>query len=168
MTPRFSSRTAFFLALAFCVAALGTALWMQHGLGLKPCSLCILQRYALILCALVALAAALHHPGATGLRIYSALLTLSALAGMGLSARHILLQRDPQPVGLGGCGADADYLLQNLPLSESLPALFRGEGDCSQIEWTFHGVTIPEMSLFGFLFVAMIAVIAWDAAARRR
>ena len=37
-----------------CVALLAFGLYLQHVVGLEPCPMCIVQRYALVLVALVA------------------------------------------------------------------------------------------------------------------
>ena len=42
------------LVSAACVAMLAFGLYLQHGVGLEPCPMCIVQRYALILVALFA------------------------------------------------------------------------------------------------------------------
>lgn len=54
-----------YLAL-FLVAAglLSFGLYLQHGLGLEPCPMCIMQRYAFATAALIALIAGVHAPDA--------------------------------------------------------------------------------------------------------
>jgi disulfide bond formation protein DsbB len=42
-----------------CVALLAFGLYLQHVVGLEPCPMCIVQRYALVL---VAVAAAWRRP----------------------------------------------------------------------------------------------------------
>ena len=42
------------LVSAVCVAMLAFGLYLQHGVGLDPCPMCIVQRYALVLVAVVA------------------------------------------------------------------------------------------------------------------
>jgi len=37
-----------------CVAMLGFGLYLQHVVGLEPCPMCIVQRYALVLIAIYA------------------------------------------------------------------------------------------------------------------
>ena len=50
-TPR---RTLLLVAVA-CVCMLGFGLYLQQVVGLEPCPMCIVQRYALVLVALIAL-----------------------------------------------------------------------------------------------------------------
>ena len=42
------------LVAAACVAMLAFGLYLQHVVGLEPCPMCIVQRYALVLVAVVA------------------------------------------------------------------------------------------------------------------
>ena len=53
---------------------LSFGLYLQHGLGLEPCPMCIMQRYAFATAALIALIAGLHAPGRGGERVYAALI----------------------------------------------------------------------------------------------
>ena len=41
-------RAMFLAVLACCLGVLGFGLYLQHGLHLEPCPLCILQRIAFI------------------------------------------------------------------------------------------------------------------------
>ncbi len=43
---------------------MGWALWLQYGLGLDPCPLCVFQRIALIATGVVFLIAAIAQPAA--------------------------------------------------------------------------------------------------------
>jgi disulfide bond formation protein DsbB len=55
-----------------------------------------------------------------------------------------------------GCGPGLELMLENFPLTELLPKLFRGEGDCSAVDWTFLGLSIANWGLITF---AMIVVV---------
>ena len=43
-------------------------------------------------------------------------------------------------------------MFENFPLTEAVNLLFKGTGDCSEIDWTFFGMTLPQMALLGYLF----------------
>jgi len=47
-------RRAFALIFAACVAMLAFGMYLQHVVGLEPCPMCIVQRYALVLVAVFA------------------------------------------------------------------------------------------------------------------
>ena len=49
-----TTRQVLALICGACVAMLAFGLYLQHGVGLEPCPMCIVQRYALVLVAVVA------------------------------------------------------------------------------------------------------------------
>lgn len=146
---------AIFLA---CAGLMGFALYLQHSLGLQPCPMCILQRYAFILVGVIALVAAIHNPALLGRRIYSGLLVVMAATGGGVAIRHVFLEHNPPKIF--DCGADFGFMLEAFPLTEALPMLFRGTGDCTKVLWRFLGLSIAEWSLICFVCLIVAAVIA--------
>jgi len=138
--------------------------YLQEELGLEPCPMCILQRYALILVGATALVASIHGPRDWGLKVYSALIVAFAIAGGGVSIRHSYLQHFPPKMET--CGSDLGFLVGNFPLTQALPKIFAGTGSCSSIDWKFLGLTIPEWTLVWFVLFAAAAV--WAVVASRR
>ncbi|QJR15818.1 disulfide bond formation protein B [Usitatibacter palustris] len=153
---RLPSRAVFAAVFVACAGLIGLAMYMQHELGLEPCPMCILQRYAFMAVALVALVAAIHGPGKLGVRIYGGLALLFALAGAGTSIRHSYLQRFPD--GSLSCGADLDFLINNFSLAQALPKMFAGTGECSKVQWRMLGLSIPEWALVWYLIFAVVAI----------
>lgn len=146
---------AIFLA---CAGLIGFALYLQHSLGLEPCPMCILQRYAFIVVGVIALAGAIHNPALLGRRIYSALLAVMAATGGGVAIRHVYLEHNPPKIF--DCGADVGFMLESFPLTEALPMIFRGTGDCTKVLWRFLGLSIAEWSLICFVLLIVAAVTA--------
>jgi len=136
---------------------LAYGLWLQHALHLEPCPLCILQRYAFAAVGLIALVAALHNPRTLGVRAYGALTALVALAGGGVAARQTWLQHNPPK--LADCGPGLEFMVESFPLSEALPMIFRGSGDCSRVDWTFLGLSIAEWALACFAGLVIVSII---------
>lgn len=161
-----SPRALFGALFAVCMALLAFALYLQHAAGLEPCPLCILQRYAFIGVAAVALLAAVHGPRQWGARIYAALTGTLALAGGSVAVRQSLLQRFPPKESQSCLPADLNYLLETFPLSQALPKIFAGSGDCAKVDWRLMGLSVAEWSLVCFLGV--LAVSVWVLVARRR
>lgn len=155
---RISTRQIFLAVFIICVALIGGGLFLQYAKGLAPCPLCILQRYAFVACGLIALIAAMHNPSLLIQRLYAVLMSLTAIAGGCVSIRQIWLQHNPPP--LFGCGPDLDYMVDSFPLAELLPMIFRGEGDCSKVDWTFLTLSIAEWALLWFAFLAVVGVLA--------
>jgi len=146
---------AIFLA---CAGLIGFALYLQHSLGLEPCPMCILQRYAFIVVGVIALTAAIHNPDLLGRRIYSALLAIMAASGSGVAIRHVYLEHNPPKIF--DCGADVGFMLESFPLTEALPMIFRGTGDCTKVPWRFLSLSIAEWSLICFVLLIIAAVVA--------
>ena len=146
-------RQILLLVCLVCVGLLVYGLYLQHVVGLEPCPMCIVQRYALVLVALVAgltaLAArrAVHVTG-------SVLMVLVGGFGAFVAARQSWLQWYPPEVA--SCGRDFYGMIENFPLQRAIPMIFKGGGDCSKVDWTFLGGSIANWSFL--CFVAVIAV----------
>jgi disulfide bond formation protein DsbB len=153
-TLDYAPRRVFALISLLCVAMLGYGMVLQHVVGLEPCPMCIVQRYALVLLALVAALAACarrsgwHRAGAL-------LLVVFGLAGAGVAARQSWLQWYPPEVA--SCGRDLWGMIDTFPLERVFPMVFRGSGDCSKIDWTFLGGTIANWAFAWFMVVALLA-----------
>jgi protein dithiol:quinone oxidoreductase len=150
-----SRRTANALGFAACAALMGYALYAQYGLELAPCPLCIFQRVAVIVTGALFLLAALHNPGRIGARVYGVLIAVAALLGIAISARHIWIQAQP-PGTVAACGADLDYLLDIMPLTEVLTKVLTGSGECGKVDWQFLGLSMP-----WWVGIALGALAVW-------
>jgi protein dithiol:quinone oxidoreductase len=151
-----SSRALFLGLFAACAGLLGFGLYLQHSVGLEPCPMCIMQRYAFVLIGLTALVAGLHGPERTGSRVYAALILLTALAGGGVAVRQTWIQIYPPE--FAECGPDLEFMLGSFPLADAMPMIFQGAGDCSKIDWTFLGLSIANWSLVMFALVMTFAL----------
>lgn len=140
------------LVSAVCVLLLAFGLYLQHGVGLEPCPMCIVQRYALVLVAIVSGLTAFAR--SKGLLITGASL-LVLLSGFGafVAARQSWLQWYPPEFAT--CGRDFYGMVENYPLSRAIPMIFRGSGDCTAIDWTFLGGSIANWSFVAFVFMAL-------------
>ena len=149
-------RLPFFVLAIVIVSLLGEGLYLQHVVGLKPCPMCIMQRYAFVLVGLLALAAGAHGSTGAGRRVWGALIGLVAIAGLGVALRQSWIQRYPPDIA--ECGPGLEYLLESFPLTELLPMIFQGEGECTAIDWSLFGLSIANWSA-----VCLLAVIAFSA-----
>ena len=144
------------LLCAVCVGMLAFGLYLQHVVGLEPCPMCIVQRYVLVLVALVAgIASAMRQRGA---HVGGALLIL-LFSGFGafVAARQSWLQWNPPEVV--SCGRDFYGMIETFPLKRAIPMIFRGGGDCTKIDWTFLGLSIANWSFLVFCGFALIAIV---------
>jgi len=155
---KLNPRLVFLAMFLACAGLIAFALYLQHSLGLEPCPMCILQRYAFIVVGVIALAAAIHNPALVGRRIYSGLLAVMAATGGGIAIRHVYLEHNPPKIF--DCGADVGFMLESFPLTQALPMIFRGTGDCTKVPWRFLGLSIAEWSLICFATLIVAAIVA--------
>lgn len=138
-----------------CVAMLAFGMYLQHVVGLEPCPMCIVQRYAMILIAIwAAIASATAKNGIQ--KAGAVLLIITALGGAFVAARQSWLQWYPPEVA--SCGRDIYGMIETFPLQRVIPMIFRGSGDCSKIDWTFLGGSIANWSFLCFSGMALIAL----------
>ena len=139
-----------------CLALLVFGLYLQHVVGLEPCPMCIVQRYAMVLVALVAGFAATRSGRGT-LLTSSLLLVLISGLGAFVAARQSWLQWYPPEVL--SCGRDLYGMIENFPLQRVVPMIFKGSGDCSAVDWTFLGGSIANWSFLCFCAIALTALL---------
>jgi disulfide bond formation protein DsbB len=150
-------RRIFGLVAVACIAMLAFGLYLQHGpTKLEPCPMCIVQRYALVLVALVAGIAA-FVPARGFLLASAGLMTLVSGFGGFVAARQTWLQWYPPEVA--SCGRDLYGMIETFPLKRAIPMIFRGGGDCTKIDWTFLGLSIANWSFLWFLFFALVGLV---------
>ena len=141
---------------AACIAMLIFGLYLQHGVGLEPCPMCIVQRYALILVAVVAAAAAFAHRKVP-LAASAGLMVLLSIFGAFVAARQSFLQWFPPPEA--SCGRDLYGMIETFPLKRVIPMIFKGSGDCTKIDWTFLGLSIANWSFVCFAAIALLGML---------
>ena len=148
-----------------CVALLAFGMYLQHVVGLEPCPMCIVQRYALVLiavCAGLTAASTRKSVQISG----SVLLVLLACAGAFVAARQSWLQWYPPEVV--SCGRDLYGMIETFPLKRALPMIFRGGGDCTKVDWTFLGGSIANWSFLWFGAMALVgSALVWRQARHR-
>jgi protein dithiol:quinone oxidoreductase len=146
-------RRARALICAACVGMLAFGLYLQHVVGLEPCPMCIVQRYALLLVAVFTGLGALGK--SRGLQLTGATLArVMAVGGAYTAARQSWLQWYPPEVV--SCGRDLYGMIETFPLKRALPMIFRGGGDCTQIDWTFLGLSIANWSFISFVAFGLL------------
>lgn len=148
-------RGAAALVFALCLGLLGFGLYLQHGLGLEPYPMCIVQRYALVLIAVCAVLA-----GLASRRIvqHLALAATAVLACFGafVAARQSWLQWFPPETY--SCGRDFYGMIETFPLKRAIPMICRGSGDCTKVDWTFLGLSIANWSFLAFVALGLLCV----------
>ncbi len=154
------SQGAGLLALV-CVGMLVFGMYLQHVVGLEPCPMCIVQRYALTLvaaCALsawvIGLKASKNSVPSTVQKIFALLALLFAGGGAFVAARQSFLQWYPPEIL--ACGRDFYGMVETFPLKRAIPMIFKGSGDCTKVDWTFLGGSIANWSFVAFAAMAVV------------
>ena len=143
-----------FILLA-CVGLLSFGMYLQHVVGLVPCPMCIVQRYVMVLMALVALLG-VCFPCRKGSLVVGSGLVLLAAGGAYVAARQTWLQWYPPE--FASCGRDFYGMIETFPLQRAIPMIFKGGGDCTKVDWTFLGGSIANWSFVAFVGLALLAL----------
>jgi disulfide bond formation protein DsbB len=118
--------------------------------------MCIVQRYSLLLVALVAGLTAAITDKKGGLMAGTGILVLLCGFGAFVAARQSFLQWYPPEVV--SCGRDLYGMIENFPLQRVIPMIFKGSGDCTKVDWTFLGGSIANWSFVCFTLIELVAV----------
>ena len=154
-----ASRLAYIFGFFASFGLVALALVIQTQYKLEPCPLCISQRIVFMGLGVLFLIAAIHHSQKPAwVKLYALLQTLTAIGGAGVAIRHWWLQVHKDEM-LVDCGVGFDYMFDNFPLKKALTLVFRGTGDCATIDWTFLGLSIPQLALIGFVSFAAYALL---------
>jgi disulfide bond formation protein DsbB len=147
-----------------------TALFFQYAMGLEPCIMCVYQRLAVAGILLSGLFGFLlsrnfwGQIGAHGLMMYA------TSEGVRVANEHVIKQS-------GTSFFSTCDLFPNFPswfpLHEWVPSVFAATGDCSSIDWSFLGMSMPEWMVYIFwgytaFQVCMLIWIVGDHADRVR
>ena len=150
-----TARRGNLLGFVACVCLLAYAYYAQFVMHLEPCPLCIFQRIGVFVLAIFFLVATLHEPAAFGRRVYALLLSLAALATIGIALRHLYIQSLP-PDAVPACGASLDFMLKVFSLSEVLVKVLTGSGECAKVTWEFLGLAMP-----AWVLISALVLGAW-------
>jgi protein dithiol:quinone oxidoreductase len=123
-----------------CVAMLAFGMYLQHVVGLEPCPMCIVQRYALI-----------------GIAIFTGLASVRGQKGWWMTWAVLAVIA----AGFGAFVAGRDFygMIENYPISRAIPMIFRGSGDCTAIDWTFLGGSIANWSFICFVGFGLVLMV---------
>ncbi len=159
--PLLQGRTGPALGAIVSIGLVVLALFIQTRFQLEPCPLCITQRMVFLgLGLLFLLAAVLPRYGNMAL-VWFVFQGLTAAGGMGVAVRHWWLQAHHGEL-IADCGVGFDYMFDNFPLQKALRLLFRGTGDCAAIDWTWLGLSLPQLALIAYIGLAGYALVLFS------
>ena len=157
-----SGKSGYILGSVGCFTTVALALIIQTKYNLEPCPLCITQRMFFMGLGVLFLIGAFIipkglKPASLLQKIFAGLQVLTALGGAGWAVRHWYLQANKESI-IADCGVGFDYMFDNFPLKKMFKLIFKGTGDCALIDWTFLGLTLPQLALITFLFFGIYAI----------
>ena len=151
------SRSLFFMAFIAGALALGVSYYLEYAVGLRPCGLCLVQRFCLALLTGVCLMASVHGPGRIGTVLYWLLSLGCSLAGTVTAWRQVLLQSLPMEQA-AACSTHLADMFAGSALLSILQQVFKGAVDCVEISWTLFDLSLTEWSLLFFVAMMILAV----------
>lgn len=150
-------KSGYLIGFAISFGLVALALVIQTQYDLEPCPLCITQRmFFMGLGVLFFVNAFIQHTGVLK-KILTFLTVLTALGGSGWALRHWYLQANKESM-ISDCGVGFDYMFENFPLEKALTLIFKGTGDCATIDWTFLGLSLPQLALIAYIVLALYAI----------
>ncbi len=149
---KLSSHQIMIVAACMALGSVIMALFLQLLIPeMKPCPLCILQRYAYLLFALFALLGARFEWKILNIAAFA-----SVIAGLAVSIYHNWVIAHPNT----SCGIDPlETLLNKLYPAQWLPFIFAADGLCSAALPPIFGLSIVSWSLF--MFIVLTSVCTW-------
>lgn len=133
---------------AICVALLSAAYYLQYGPDQQqPCPLCILQRYAYMAIAVVALIAAAAGPKRFGAMLVAGLLGAFAATGAALAIWQV-----SKGDSMASCLTDpVGEFVYGLAMRSWWPEFLAAYGGCADKYPPILGISVPLWSLIWFL-----------------
>ena len=152
----FSLATIAKIQATLITLALSFGLYLEHFEELAPCSLCMLQRYLFLSAILFAISIAYLEK----LKYFFVTLNLISLfLGTLISAKQVRLQYRPGSNSFE-CGGELSVDQESFSFSKILKILSDSNHNCSEILWSFLGISIAGWALVIFVFLIILNIFA--------
>ena len=146
MKINFDFRKFYLLVFIFSLGTIAAGVFVQYYYQYEPCPLCIIQRYGFLILSIIALIGLIFPK-----RFIAVFLSIIAIIGVSIATYQLHMQLFPTP-NLSCSNFDLNYLLDNYTISQILPKLFKGTGDCQEIH-LFIFLPLPAWSLISYLII---------------
>lgn len=146
------SRISWFILALSSASFLGAGFYFQHVIGLQPCHMCILQRIA-FLCIFIFSLFCLINPKNKILSVLGFLgWSIGSFFGTYIGGKLVYSQMYPEPKLFSSCAMSAEDMMNNYPILDWFPMMFRATGDCSKSSYSFFNlITMEQFTLFIFV-----------------
>jgi len=147
------------LIVAVSVGALGTALFAQYVGDIRPCILCVYQRYAYLAALAAGIIGIVVGGNPVARRLTIALAALAFLAGAGLAFFHVGVE---QLWWRGTAECHAPAFAPGASIADLRKQLLQTDFvACDQISWSLFGISIAGYNMLASLTFA--AASLWAA-----
>ena len=153
-----SYRQTNFLLFIVPAGLLAYGYYLQFFEGQEPCPLCMTQRICFYLVAIFGLVAIFNKRSVIVQRTLAGLGFISASTGIGVATRQLWLQSLPADQ-VPACGPAFDYIFKNFPFLDAVQIMFRGNGNCAEVTWTFLGLSIAGWAFIAFAGLILLQLI---------
>lgn len=153
-------RQAHWIALIYSVATLSAVFISEYGFDLKPCVLCIYQRWPYAVAITVFILWAIFHKK-IGAVYAQALMAISFLTTAGIGAYHVGVEQGWWQ-GTSECGADTSVALSLDELKKQLMSAPLTK--CNEVAWEMFGIS---MAGYNFIFATLMAIFILIAIVKR-
>lgn len=154
-------RVGFFVLFLVCVGMLGFALYHQFYQWLMPCLLCVYERIIVIVLGVLSLLAVIWQPATRrGVLVFSSLYALIAVWGAGITLWHLRVQFGSKESAVS-CASSLPFPLDLNAIPSWIAAVIRPVGDCSVVDFTLFGMSMPFWLLIAFVgFLLPLSLLA--------
>jgi len=129
--------------------------------GIQACNLCILDRYIFVAIGIIFSLSIWAKKKLLFLPLIIVSFLLSCF-GFIVSARHIWLQKTSENNQnndfANECSADFYYLFERFPFSSAFESIFSSRASCTEVVWSFLGLTIPTVAFIIFSMLILISI----------
>lgn len=147
-----------YFLIAISLGSEALALFIQYGLGYQPCSLCVLMRSAVALMGIAGLVQIVLPDGKIDW-FKKPLVFLSSVASiywmLGFTYEGLMIEKGKM---IATCSTSSPFP-SFLPLDSIFPFIFQPHGICGVSPTLFADITLMELSLFGFIVVALLMAL---------
>jgi len=146
--------------LLLVVVALSVGFYVQYGLGLQPCPLCVIQRICMSIVGFLFLASTIQYQNKTWSSRYLMVGLFIVSIGLLAVGRQLYLQSLPQTDGTL-CLPAMSFFWQTGAYFKAMKSLFVGTAECGAVIWKFMGLSLAAWSaiFLSGLFAMIVAAL---------
>ena len=154
-----AQKTLMRFIISISLIVIGTSFYLQYLRGMEPCPLCLMQRLCVIFILILGILNLAIPKLIRNKKIVISQLFFGII-GFYFAARQLWLVSLPHDQ-IPACVPGLTILIHYFPWKDVAHALFWGSGDCTEITWSWLGISLPMWAAIYFVTIisANIAVL---------